>query len=138
MNRIGSSDRVREELVAALAEGRGVTAKVRWISRPEDEGRGRWIHATPLLGANGNIGVWMIVLVDEENQRTHRRFRQAPPVAGDISALNGDGRNGDRSTRHASMTRRSGTSEDYPDFGDSPTGVNRSGSERNEYEYMAR
>jgi len=85
MNRIGGSERVRDELVAALAEGRGVTAKVRWISRAEDEGRNRWIHCTPLMGSNGSIGVWMIVLVDDEHSRAVRRFRPAPPVPSDLS-----------------------------------------------------
>lgn len=85
MNRIGSSDRVREELVAAFAEGRGVTAKVRWISRNDGEGRNRWIHCTPLLGQNNNIGVWMVVLVDDEASILHRRFRQPPPVPQNIS-----------------------------------------------------
>ncbi|KAL9058456.1 MAG: hypothetical protein Q9162_001752 [Coniocarpon cinnabarinum] len=85
MNRIGSSDRVRDELVAAFAEGRGVTAKIRWVARSDDEGRNRWIHCTPLLGGNGNIGVWMVVLVDDEKSQPKRRFRPAPPVAHDIS-----------------------------------------------------
>lgn len=83
MDRIGSSERVREELVAALADGRGVTAKVRWMSR-DDEGRNRWIHCTPLLGANGSIGVWMVILVDDDSSKPVRRFRQAPPIAMDI------------------------------------------------------
>ena len=86
MNRIGSSERVREELVAALAEGRGVTAKIRWVSRSDDEGRNRWIHCTPMLGANSNIGVWMIVLVDDESSHPRRRYRPAPPVAKDIKS----------------------------------------------------
>ena len=86
MNRIGSSERVRNELTAALAEGRGVTAKIRWVTRSDDEGRNRWIHCTPLLGANGNIGVWMIVLVDDDTSQPKRRFRPAPPVAHDIGA----------------------------------------------------
>ncbi|KAL2355003.1 hypothetical protein BJ546DRAFT_1060797 [Cryomyces antarcticus] len=81
MNRIGGSSRVRDELTAALAEGRGVTAKVRWVSRADDEGRSRWIHCTPLIGHNGSVGVWMVVVVDEENSSNVRRFRQAPPVA---------------------------------------------------------
>ena len=72
---------MREELIAALAEGRGVTAKIRWISRSDDEGRGRWIHCTPLLGSSGNVGVWMVVLVDDEQSHVARRFRKAPPVA---------------------------------------------------------
>lgn len=80
MDKIGGSSRVRDELSTALAEGRGVTAKVRWLSRIDEEGRNRWIHCTPLLGSNGQIGVWMVVLVDDD-QDLSRRWKQAPPVA---------------------------------------------------------
>ena len=79
MSKIGGSSRVRDELTSALAEGRGVTAKVRWISKADEEGRNRWIHCTPLLGSNSHIGVWMVVLIDDE-QELSRRWRQAPPV----------------------------------------------------------
>lgn len=79
MTKIGGSSRVRDELTSALAEGRGVTAKVRWISKADEEGRNRWIHCTPLLGSNSHIGVWMVVLIDDE-QALNRRWRQAPPV----------------------------------------------------------
>ncbi|MCJ1397048.1 hypothetical protein MMC11_000240 [Xylographa trunciseda] len=80
MDKIGGSARVQDELTAALAEGRGVTAKVRWLTKFDDEGRNRWIHCTPLLGSNGRVGVWMVVLVDEEDG-LNRRWKQAPPVA---------------------------------------------------------
>lgn len=80
LDRIGGSSRVREELSTALAEGRGVTAKIRWLSRADEGGRNRWIHCTPLIGSNGHIGVWMIVLIDDD-QEIQRRWRQAPPVA---------------------------------------------------------
>ena len=80
MDKIGGSSRVRDELSTALAEGRGVTAKVRWTSKVDEEGRNRWIHCTPLLGSNGQIGVWMVVLVDDD-QELSRRWKQAPPVA---------------------------------------------------------
>jgi hypothetical protein len=80
MSKIGGSSRVREELTQALADGRGVTAKIRWVSKHDPEGRNRWIHCTPLVGINGAIGVWMIVIVDDEREETGRRFRQAPPV----------------------------------------------------------
>jgi hypothetical protein len=78
---------VREELSAALESDRGVTAKVRWVSgRPgEEEGRARWVHCTPLLGSNGVVGVWMVVIVDEEGYEPVRRFKMAPPVATDIA-----------------------------------------------------
>ncbi len=83
MNKIGGSTRVREDLTEALAEGRGVTAKVRWISKADsDEGRNRWIHCTPLMGSNAQIGVWMVVIVDEESQA--KRWKLAPPVANNL------------------------------------------------------
>ncbi|PQE13219.1 Hisactophilin c49s mutant phototropin phy3 fusion protein [Rutstroemia sp. NJR-2017a BBW] len=81
MSKIGGSNRVREELTQALADGRGVTAKVRWVTKDDVDGRSRWIHCTPLIGSNGAIGVWMIVIVDDEHsQPSAKRFRQAPPV----------------------------------------------------------
>lgn len=64
LNRIGGSSRVRSDLGAALAEGRGVTAKIRWLTRPDEDGEGegrpRWIHCTPLLGHSGAVGVWCV------------------------------------------------------------------------------
>ena len=91
MNKIGGSNRVREELTAALADGRGVTAKVRWVSKGNEEGRNKWIHCTPLVGLNGQIGVWMVVIVDDERhkfQRERERMggRTAPPVSTDVRA----------------------------------------------------
>ena len=80
LDKIGGSNRVRDELAVALADGRGVTAKIRWLSRFDEEGRNRWIHCTPLIGSNGQIGVWMVVLIDED-EIINRRWRQAPPVA---------------------------------------------------------
>ncbi|KAK4918702.1 hypothetical protein LTR66_016853, partial [Elasticomyces elasticus] len=69
LSRIGGSTRVREELTAALADGRGVTAKVRWVTKHDEEGRNKWIHCTPLVGMNGQIGVWMVVIVDDERHK---------------------------------------------------------------------
>jgi hypothetical protein len=116
MSRIGGSARVRDELTAALAEGRGVTAKVRWVSgrHGEEEGRVRWIHCTPLLGQNGTVGVWMVVLVDDEATAPMRRFRNAPPVSTDIGTTKYRNANRDtvtsnfgESTRRNSMNRGS-------------------------------
>lgn len=78
MARIGGSNRVRDELTQAFADGRGVTAKVRWVTKQDSEGRNRWIHCTPLQGINGSIGVWMVVIVDEETNE--KRYKIAPPV----------------------------------------------------------
>ena len=83
MSRIGGSNRVREELTAAFADGRGVTAKVRWVTKADEEGRNKWIHCTPLVGVNGQIGVWMVVIVNEDKpgRRAGTGGRHAPAVA---------------------------------------------------------
>jgi hypothetical protein len=86
-DKIGGSSRVRDELMTAMTEGRGVTAKVLWVNRADrDEGRPRWIHCTPLLSGNGSVGVWMVVVIDDDEEggqgqgQGRRRYRQAPPV----------------------------------------------------------
>lgn len=81
MDKIGGSNRVRDGLQHAFAGGHGVTAKVRWMSTPNSEGRVRWIHCTPLLGSNGAVGVWMVVLIDEESEPSAKK-KEAPPVDG--------------------------------------------------------
>jgi hypothetical protein len=82
MNRIGGSPAVREELTQALAQGRRITAKVRWITNPTigERGRNRWIAFTPLVGSHKQIGVWIAILMDDELEDQQRRPRQAPPV----------------------------------------------------------
>jgi len=70
MDRIGGSSRVRQDLTHALEVGRKVTAKIEWISESTPNGKTCWIHCTPLLGANDAVGVWMIILVDVEDEST--------------------------------------------------------------------
>ncbi|KAI0124336.1 hypothetical protein BJ170DRAFT_638913 [Xylariales sp. AK1849] len=88
MDRIGGTSRVREAIAQAFADGHGVTAKVRWITRAATQGRPRWIHCTPLLGSNGAVGVWMVVLVDEEGETKGKAPRDAPPVERYIKRIN--------------------------------------------------
>lgn len=117
LDRIGGSARMRDQLVHALAEGQGVTAKVKWLSvshkvatygsrpprkkmqynhpleahlnidddtdtlgEPEVAGRSRWLHCTPLIGSNGKVGVWMIVIVDDEQESKTIPDRAGPVV----------------------------------------------------------
>nr|XP_036582835.1 hisactophilin c49s mutant phototropin phy3 fusion protein [Colletotrichum truncatum]KAF6791626.1 hisactophilin c49s mutant phototropin phy3 fusion protein [Colletotrichum truncatum] len=82
MDKIGGSNRVRDGLSQAFADGHGVTAKVRWMNKSGGEGRLRWIHCTPLLGSNSAVGVWMVVLVDDESEFGVRKGKEAPPVDG--------------------------------------------------------
>ncbi|GAB0134453.1 hypothetical protein EsDP_00002824 [Epichloe bromicola] len=79
LSRIGGSGRVRDQLAQALGEGRGVTAKVQWLplssarrcasalAASACRGRPRWLHCTPLRGIDGVIGVWMVVVVDDDD-----------------------------------------------------------------------
>lgn len=78
MNSIGGSPRVREDLAHALEMGRKVTAKVQWLSKTAPRSRARWIHCTPLLGVNDAIGVWMVILVDDEDDRGERDLEPTP------------------------------------------------------------
>ena len=73
---------MREELTTAFAEGRGVTAKVRWVSKNDEQGKNKWIHCTPLVGTNGQTGVWMVVIIDDEKdiQRWTGGGRPPPSV----------------------------------------------------------
>lgn len=68
MEQIGGSSRVRSDLYRALESGQKVTAKVQWLSKAFQDGHARWIHCTPLISANGLIGVWMVILVDDDEE----------------------------------------------------------------------
>ncbi|KAL9011715.1 MAG: hypothetical protein Q9173_003466 [Seirophora scorigena] len=72
MEQIGGSPRVRDDLYHALEAGQKVTAKVQWLSKSSHNSRSRWIHCTPLISANGLIGVWMVILVEDD---------EGPPAA---------------------------------------------------------
>lgn len=106
MSKIGGSNRVREELTAALAEGRGVTAKVRWITKLDEEGRNKWIHCTPLVGSNGNIGVWMVVIVDDP--KSQGKFTAGSRYAPTVDSENAQSRTPSRFAAH----RTNGTGSD--------------------------
>jgi hypothetical protein len=73
LNKIGGSNRVKEELTSALVAGRGVTAKVLWLSNRDIErggpGTEKWLHCTPLLDGNREIGVYMVLVVDPSEHR---------------------------------------------------------------------
>jgi hypothetical protein len=126
LDRIGGSNRVRDSLSDALADGsRGVTAKIRWLPHavPDlensyEEGRPRWIHCTPLLGQSGAVGVWMVVLVDEKESQPSRRFRQAPPIPNNIR----DNQNSHSIRSHQPM-RFNGYDEESDAFAQSPRGT---------------
>ena len=64
---------MRNDLARALEVGRKVTAKVQWLSKTPPKSRARWIHCTPLLGVSDAIGVWMVILVDDDVEIEKKR-----------------------------------------------------------------
>ncbi|KAJ5371971.1 PAS-associated C-terminal [Penicillium concentricum] len=72
LNRIGETGPKRDNIVNAMMAGRSVTARIRWMTKSNGQGRNRWIHCTPLLANNGQIGVWMVVVIDEEEEYSVR------------------------------------------------------------------
>lgn len=45
---------------------------------PVSKGRSRWIHCTPLVGANGKVGVWVVVIVDADGDSPKGK---RPPIS---------------------------------------------------------
>ena len=80
MGHVGGSNRVRDDLARALEVGRKVTAKVRWQSKGSTKSQARWIHCTPLLGVSDAVGVWMVILVDDEDEDEGRRVQEISPL----------------------------------------------------------
>lgn len=117
MDHIGGSAQLRQQIEQALYRGQSVTAKVKWNasprkvppspttdgSIPQVVNRNRWIHATPLLGRNSEVGVWMVVLVDEEKDGVGNLSSKAPS-----SVANGSMRSGVRGVPGAAASLRSG------------------------------
>ena len=94
LDRIGGPQHLREGILDALQHGTSVTAKVSWLTNPPNsgdrqsgvEGKPRWIHCTPLLGSDERVGVWMVVIVENEDI-TGKLNRQADAAASDNSGL---------------------------------------------------
>ncbi|KAJ5647102.1 PAS-associatedC-terminal [Penicillium lividum] len=68
LSRIGDTGEKKDHIVQAMQDGRSVTARIKWVTRFSENGRYRWIHCTPLLANNGGVGVWMIIVMDDEEE----------------------------------------------------------------------
>ncbi|OKL60874.1 hypothetical protein UA08_03729 [Talaromyces atroroseus] len=75
-SKVGGSPAVRDELLRSFIDGRSVTARIQWLNRFDSHGRSRWVHCTPLLAHNGGIGVWMVVIVDDDVDEPGANWRQ--------------------------------------------------------------
>jgi hypothetical protein len=88
-------------------DGSGGEAQAQAQQQPQ--GRARWLHCTPLLGSNGAVGVWMVVLVDDEADTAARLARDAPPVApGPRRRRSVRGRSNGNSNHHTSSQQQHG------------------------------
>ena len=75
LDRIGGPKHLQDGVLDALQNGNSITAKVPWLTSPKDssncansanDGKPRWIHCTPLFGSDDKVGVWMVILVENE------------------------------------------------------------------------
>lgn len=73
--------RIRNPVTAKIAlmdrtgESREGTVTGRWGKKgddPAEKGNVCWVSATPLLDADDNVGVWMVVIVDEKSVPSNR------------------------------------------------------------------
>ncbi|KAJ5395249.1 uncharacterized protein N7487_009552 [Penicillium crustosum] len=80
LNRIGETGAKRDNIVNAMIAGRSVTARIKWMTKFTNHGRHRWIHCTPLLANNGLIGVWMVVVIDDDDESSVRWQGNWPTV----------------------------------------------------------
>lgn len=71
LDRVGGSSRIRKQFVRALDAGDDTDT----LGELEPVGRSRWLHCTPLTGSNGKVGVWMVVIVDDESEPLSDRRR---------------------------------------------------------------
>ena len=56
-----------------MVAGRSVTARIKWLTKLSNgQGRHRWIHCTPLMAHNGQVGVWVVVIIDDDEQDSVR------------------------------------------------------------------
>ncbi|KAL8715261.1 MAG: hypothetical protein Q9220_001219 [cf. Caloplaca sp. 1 TL-2023] len=89
LSRIGGPAHVRSGLLSAFENGEDITAKVTWLptgGRPDGVGddtsslgssktttgggevaRTRYISCTPMTGSDDKVGVWMVVMVENES-----------------------------------------------------------------------
>ncbi|KAL9108183.1 MAG: hypothetical protein Q9227_007038 [Pyrenula ochraceoflavens] len=103
MSHVSASESTLDGLKESFSSGNPVTAKIRWHQnvRPRTKQQRRnsrpisgseaipdatdadnpskprtcWISATPLLGSDDNIGVWMVIMVDRSHQQVSSSTR---------------------------------------------------------------
>lgn len=100
IDRIGGAAHVREGILDAFESGTSVTAKIVWVIRDrisDDSdpavGKTRWIHCTPMLGSDRKVGVWMVVMV-EEDQSTGKLVDRGIGIGSSHGILADRGRDG--------------------------------------------
>ncbi|KAJ5627177.1 PAS-associated C-terminal [Penicillium herquei] len=75
LSRIGDTGEKRDSILHAMMAGRSVTARIKWVTRFSESGRYRWIHCTPLLANNGEVGVWMVIVINDEEEQHYVQWK---------------------------------------------------------------
>lgn len=131
LDRIGGPPHIREGILDALAHGTSVTAKIAWLTSPASSdpdsgpapGKPRWIHCTPLLGSDERVGVWMIVMVENEEVTGQLNRHVETPLSGMVSPVGAASPKFTGNKLYAEYLRREGR----PDTPGSAVGSARSG-----------
>jgi hypothetical protein len=65
---VGPDPSVIDTVMDAFIHGVAITAKVDWLagSSVNSPAKPRYIHCTPLIGSDEQVGVWMVVMVENE------------------------------------------------------------------------
>ena len=93
MDRIGGPEKIRAGVLDALSNDNAITAKVNWLANTgnsssdgrylmNNNGKPRWIHCTPLLGSDEKTGVWMVVMVEDEEITGQLNRQESAKVSG--------------------------------------------------------
>jgi len=102
LDRIGGPQHLKDGILDAFQSGNSVTAKVPWlhttkrdsngnVNGGESDGKPRWIHCTPMLGSDEKVGVWMVVLVENEEVTGLLNRQGSAASASNASARGGGG-----------------------------------------------
>lgn len=114
-SKVSGSTSTMQSLESAFEDGASVTCKVVWLPAgtsaregQENPARQRWMRATPLLGSDDDIGIWMCVFVPvrEDDNRAPRSMGSASGIEFDF-AKREQQMKGQRGTSGPSQSRTS-------------------------------
>jgi len=87
---VGPDPSVADTVLDAFIHGVAITAKVDWLagSSINSPAKSRYIHCTPLIGSDEQVGVWMVVMVENEQitGQLNRNHARTPTILSSTSS----------------------------------------------------